>query len=163
MKKQLLIKSPPFSINKLTYRDKRYKSAEAKEWTYDIVEELNKPGNVEAMKELREHFKASKHAYVVELTFFYPESIIFTQAGHMSAKAHDISNIEKPIIDVIFLPQYYQKKAPYGAPNLNIDDKYISDMTSKKRAADSHGIIVDIEIVSLSSINKVHTLSDFGF
>lgn len=133
----------------MSYRDKRHKTAEAHEWSHTVLHYLSQEPNKQSLKELREHFEPKKHAYKLDLTFYYPHEILHTKDGRISAKSHDISNIEKPLIDLIFLPKYFDQTPPYGAQNLKIDDKYILEMTSRKKAATEHGIDVNIEIIEL--------------
>lgn len=133
----------------MSFRDKRYKTPEYKEWHYQIQNYLQSPKNQSAFKQLRESFDPDKHFYSVCLTFYYPEHILFTQKGNMSAKAHDCSNIEKPLIDILFLPSNNKV-----CPNLNVDDKYIADLSSRKRPLDQHMIEVEMEILELRSIQR---------
>lgn len=145
MKQKLILNSSPFSINRMTYRDKRQKTEDFKQWVYGIEEELRLERNQKSLKLLRDYFDPKLHYYSVSLTFYYPAHLIFTKDGYMSAKAHDCSNIEKPLIDIIFLPQY-------KVENLEIDDKYIADLHSRKRPLEGHCIEVELEIKNVNSL-----------
>lgn len=136
----------------MSYRDKRHKTAEAHDWSHTILHYLSQEEPKQALKELREYFNPKQHAYKLDLTFYYPNEILHTKDGRISAKSHDISNIEKPLIDLIFLPKYFDQTPPYGAENLKIDDKYIIEMTSRKKAATEHGIEVEMEIINLDQL-----------
>ena len=136
----------PFSINALWCRDKGYKTVEAQEWSSSILVALSLKENKKKLKELRQHFDPMKHVYKVELTFFYPNHVLHTKEGPISARAHDLSNIEKPLIDLVFLPMFYDRPSPYGAKNLNIDDKYILQLTSKKQSGKSFKIKISLHI-----------------
>lgn len=149
MKHFITLPIKAFSINKMSYRDKRYKTKEAQDWSHTVLHHLSQKENKKKLKELRDYFDPKKHAYKLDLTFYYPKEILHTKDGRISAKSHDISNVEKPLIDLLFLPKYFDEKPPYGAENLNVDDKYLVDMTSRKRAAETHGIEIDIEIIDL--------------
>ena len=131
-------------------RDKRHKTIEAQEWSASILVALALKENKKKLKELRQHFDYKKHVYKVDLTFFYPKHVLHTKEGPISARAHDLSNVEKPLIDLIFLPMFYDRPSPYGAKNLNIDDKYITHLVSKKRVGKSFKIKVSIQIKSLN-------------
>jgi len=146
MRSKLIIPHKPFSVNSMTYRDKRHKTPEFSNWCRLIQEHLRSDKNQEVLKNLREHFKPESHAFSVDLTFYYPHEILFTRKNMVSAKAHDLSNIEKPLIDIVFLPQFHK-----SCNNLNIDDKYILNLTSKKRTLEEHLIEVWIEIIDTSS------------
>ena len=131
-------------------RDKRHKTTEAQEWAASILVALALKENKKKLKELRQYFDPMKHVYKVDLSFFYPKHILYTKEGRVSGRAHDLSNIEKPLIDLVFLPRYYDLPSPYGAKNLNIDDKYITHLVSKKRVGKSFKIKVSIQVKALN-------------
>ena len=146
-----LKQTKPFSINALWCRDKRYKTVEAQEWSSSILVALSLKENKKKLKELRQHFDPMKHVYKVDLTFFYPKHVLYRKDGGISARAHDLSNVEKPLIDLVFLPMFYDRPSPYGAKNLNIDDKYITDLRSRKRVGKDFRIRVTLNIKELPS------------
>ena len=151
MRRVLTLKLKPFSINSMFYANKQHgKTVEAKEWSYSILVALALKENKKKLKELRQYFDPLKHVYKVDLTFFYPKHILYTKEGRVSGRAHDLSNIEKPLIDLVFLPRYYDLPSPYGAKNLNIDDRYITHLVSKKIAGKSSKIKVSIKIKDLN-------------
>ena len=130
-------------------RDKRHKTIEAQEWSCSVLVALALKENKKKLKELRQHFDPMKHVYKVDLTFFYPKHVLFRKDGGISARAHDLSNVEKPLIDLVFLPMFYDRPSPYGAKNLNIDDKYIIDLRSRKRVGKDFRIRVALNIKDL--------------
>ena len=131
----------------MTGRDVRHKSAAYSNWHYSVQQLLKAPKISKALEELREFFDESIHSYSVNLTSYYPPEILFTREAKMSAKAHDLSNIEKPLIDILFLPVHHKDSA-----NLNVDDKFISDLSSKKRPLEDYCIEVEFEILELGKI-----------
>ena len=130
-------------------RDKRHKTIEAQEWSCSVLVALALKENKKKLKELRQYFDPMKHVYKVDLTFFYPKHVLFRKDGGISARAHDLSNVEKPLIDLVFLPMFYDRPSPYGAKNLNIDDKYIVDLRSRKRVGKDFRIRVTLNIKDL--------------
>ena len=136
----------------MSYRDKRYKTVEAQDWSHSVFHHLSEDAPKQALKDLREHFDPKLHAYSIDLQFFYPASILFTKDGRVSAKSHDLSNVEKPLIDLLFLPSHFDTPPPYGAENLNIDDKYLINMKSSKRTSEDYKMIITIEIVELKDL-----------
>ena len=150
MRRVITLKLKPFSINAMFCRDKRYKTIEAQEWSASVLVALALKENKKKLKELRQHFDPMKHVYKVDLTFFYPKHILHTKEGPISNRAHDLSNVEKPLIDLIFLPAFYDRPSPYGAKNLNIDDKYVTHLVSKKVVGKSFKIKVSIKIKDLN-------------
>lgn len=123
----------------------RYHSAEFKQWTKQVFMLLSAPEPQLALKDLREHFKSKEHVFLVRLTMYYPNLI--TKDGRISSHSDDLSNTEKPLIDLLFLPKYNAEKLPYGVPNICADDKHILQLTSRKRYAANSGIDVNIAIV----------------
>ena len=57
-------------------------------------------------------------------------------------------NVEKPIIDLVFLPKYHTQVPPYGCPNLNCDDRYIKRLHSEKVEGAEAAIELNIGIVA---------------
>ena len=132
-------------------RDKRHKTIEAQEWSCSVLVALALKENKKKLKELRQYFDQKKHVYKVDLIFFYPKHVLHKKEGGISARAHDLSNVEKPLIDLIFLPMFYDRPSPYGAKNLNIDDKYVTDLRSRKRVGKDFRIRVTLNIKDLPS------------
>ena len=151
MRRVITLKLKPFSINAMFCRDKRHKTIEAQEWSCSVLVALALKENKKKLKELRQYFDPMKHVYKVDLTFFYPKHVLYRKDGGISARAHDLSNVEKPLIDLVFLPMFYDRPSPYGAKNLNIDDKYITDLRSRKRVGKDFRIRVTLNIKELPS------------
>jgi len=151
VRRTITLKLKPFSINAMFCRDKRHKTIEAQEWSCSVLVALALKENKKKLKELRQYFDPKKHIYKVDLMFFYPQHVLHKKEGGISARAHDLSNVEKPLIDLIFLPMFYDRPSPYGAKNLNIDDKYITDLRSRKRVGKDFRIRVTLNIKELPS------------
>lgn len=149
MREVFKLSGPSFSINSVTGADKRYKTSEARDWECGVLHQLNSKENGEKFEKLRSHFDANKHAFAVTIVVEYPREKFLTKKGTVSAHTHDVSNYEKPLIDLFFLPKYYNQPDPYGAPNLNCDDKFITRMYSQKRAGARHAVTVAIKIINL--------------
>ena len=151
VRRVITLKLKPFSINAMFCRDKRHKTIEAQEWSCSVLVALALKENKKKLKELRQYFDPKKHVYKVDLTFFYPKHVLHKKEGGISARAHDLSNVEKPLIDLIFLPMFYDRPSPYGAKNLNIADKYVTDLRSRKRTGKDFRIRVTLNIKDLPS------------
>lgn len=150
MKRKLVLKVKPFSINALHYANKSHGlTAAAKEWTYQVFNALSSPDNRAALSDLRSYFDPTKHAITVGLTVFYPEKIFWNLQGTISAKTQDNSNWEKPLIDCIFLPGNFGSTGVYNAENMNCDDRYITRLFSQKKPGTEHRIDVRIGIIAL--------------
>jgi len=130
------------------------KTKEAREWSHKVFHYLSLEDNHRKLLALKKNFNPFNNFYRVELTAFYPEKQIITAKGQLSARSIDLSNWEKPLIDLIFLPKHIQKKPPYGCENLEMDDRYIGQMTSKKTVSKTDDFYIEatIEIIDLKSL-----------
>jgi len=151
MIKKFVLNVKPFSINQVHYRDGKRKTVECREWECTIFNALSAPAILKDMAELKTAFDPVKHAFAVKLTCYYPKEMFITQNGNISAKTMDITNWEKPLIDLIFLDKYDVAAPPLGIKNIQVDDKYIASMQSRKRSHEGAGtrIEVVVRIISL--------------
>jgi hypothetical protein len=153
MKQSFTLKIKPFSINQMFTNTRSLKTSAFRDWSYQVMHRLAEPEIEQKLQDLREEFDFEQHVYHLSLNFQYPKKDYIRKAGGISAKTHDLSNIEKPIIDLIFLPVYHKKPHPYGCKNLNIDDKYLTKMVSEKSISpdQDHYIHISIEIKELNN------------
>lgn len=140
----------PFSINRMSYRDKTRLTADYREWQKRFFMQLAKDVPQSELAKVREVFDPAKHRFAVKLTHYYP--VLLNKDGAINAHTEDLSNIEKPEIDLIFLAKYFPLPVPYGAPNLNTDDRHIISLVSRKvqspAGEKANKIKVEIRIVS---------------
>lgn len=125
---------------------RNFKTSAAVEWTYETFNQLNQDDILAKFEKLRSKFDPIKHAYQVSFLWNYPASKFYTKKGDISSRTMDLSNIEKGLIDLIFLSKYFDKPNPQGCQNLNIDDRYINRLVSEKRASEDGSQFVDVEI-----------------
>lgn len=146
---QFYLPLKPFSINKMHYRDRRHKTQDYRDWELSALQAINTEYVQNQLKKIREAFDANKHAFAVRFTFLYPSSVLYNKAGQISSRAEDVTNIEKPLLDLLFLPKYHVQSFPYGGPNVNADDKHVLSLTSRKSlsADDKHHIRISIAVV----------------
>lgn len=148
-RRNLFIQAAPLSVNAMFYNNKAHgKRKEAKDWECNIMHQLWEASNRKALQELRDYFNPKKHVYAVSLTFVYPWDKFYTKADALSSHTQDLSNCEKALIDVVFTPRYFGLNHPYQCENLNIDDKYITALVSKKLPGDSQYIKISIAILN---------------
>ena len=149
MTEEFLLPIKPFSINRMYYNNRAIKTTEAREWSCTVFDVLAQSENQEKLANLRDFFDKARHQISIELIAYYPEALYYTKKGDLSSRTFDISNWEKPLIDLIFLPKYMEQPVPYGCPNLNADDRYLTEMKSSKKPAEQHKIYIKIQIQSL--------------
>lgn len=142
----------PFSINQLFYRDGKRKTQEARNWEITVFDALNTAEHLASMAILRQDFDAKLHAFEIELTCFYPAELFRTKEGNISSRTQDITNWEKPLVDLIFLDRYSFSAPPFGVANIQIDDKFIVSMLSQKKSHTESRTKIEVIIrrVSLS-------------
>lgn len=156
MQHKFTLHEKPFSTNSFYTGNGRFKTTAAKEWSASILFALNNPDILSKLKELREHFNPKKHSYQIEFTFYYPKSIFFNKSGELSHKSFDITNCEKHLQDLLFSSKVFGTNSPYECENLNIDDKFVTDLVSRKRPGVDYKIEVSIGIVDLDLLLQDH-------
>lgn len=119
---------------------------EAKEWFANVFYGLSNPEIAQMLKELREAFDKRINGFSVRLLWHIPADILYTKAGDLSSRAMDLSNVEKSIIDAIFLPRNFGTNVPYQCENLNIDDRYLRRLFSEKKASVDGQYRLDVTI-----------------
>jgi hypothetical protein len=138
------------SINSMYYNNRNHgKTADAKAWTAQVCAELNRFS--ELLAKFRETFDSSKHAYVVHLEYETPK--MFNAKGVISAQSLDISNWEKPLIDLIFIESNYGDGI-YQSLNLNTDDRFITTLVSRKKYGLAYKINVTLKLIKAPSLSK---------
>lgn len=134
MRVSFKVACPPFSINAFHYATKRIITADAREWMQDVIYQLSAPGIEAKLQQFRKEFDQKKDTIALILHFKFPESQFYTKAGHISSHIPDLSNIEKPLMDILFLPKHFGNNPPQTFQNLNMDDKFVTTLYSKKSA-----------------------------
>lgn len=130
-------------------RDHRYKTADYKDWEAQAFWELSEPKPQLALKELREAFDETKHSIKLSLDIYYPQNIFYNTTKTISSKTIDLSNTEKILLDLLCDSKFHSEALPYGCPNLNLNDKHVIELTSKKHPTSqkTYTMVVEIELV----------------
>jgi hypothetical protein len=152
MSETFLIPLHTVSINNFYYANKRHGiRTEARDWQHKFFHELSSKENALKLERLRTAFNPKLNGYVVELEIGAPKADFVTKAGGLSSRAVDLTNCEKSIIDVLFLPKHFDVEAPYGCKNLKTDDKWLVGMSSRKLISADYSIKITITIVDLKT------------
>ena len=118
------IPMPAFSINKSTYTDKRHKTQEFRIWEGQFNIWLN---------EHKLHLSyLTGPVYAVEMFFEYPYEVFYNKAGAINSKTFDLSNVEKPILDLIFRA-------------MEKNDKTVVELSSMKYPGIKHSMFFKIQ------------------
>lgn len=139
MEVTLLVTSEPYSINKMYYNKgiKKVRTQQARNWSYQVFSQLSRPYNRSQLNKFREHFNRSEMGIDIHIQVRYNDAKLFRKKGGFSTASMDCSNFEKPLIDLLFDPKYFDREPPEGCKNLNMDDVVIGRLVSEKRP--SHG------------------------
>lgn len=137
----------PFSINKFYYKRSKTRTQPARKWGDAIASLLDLPEIQSAIEVCRSNFNPLIHHLAVSYTFLIPESILYTKENKISRRSMDLTNLEKPLQDILFCGRFYER----GVNNFNIDDQYITTLTSRKRESTDgkYAIVVEVEIREL--------------
>lgn len=115
----------------------RFKSAAYKAWAEEIQYYLN---DIKGLHEMASDFADRGGAFLVKLTFSFPKHIFYNKAGAISSKSMDLSNVEKPLLDLIF------------GDTMGINDKNVIKLISEKQSDAFYCIKIRIEHVPLAHL-----------
>jgi hypothetical protein len=136
----------PFSVNRTYGRDRRHKTQDFRDWELATINALNAKSVQEQLEKIRNEFDPNLHGFLVRFKYMYPANVLFNKEGKISSRAEDLSNIEKPLLDMLFLPKYHVQSFPWGCPNINADDKYVLRMTSIKTTSPDANHYIEISV-----------------
>lgn len=86
------------------------------------------------LHDIADSFRTHGGSFKVSITCQYPKHVFYNQAGQISAKTFDLSNIEKPILDLVF------------CAFMDVDDRFVTEMVSKKEIGPTWAILISIEL-----------------
>lgn len=116
-----------FSVNRMNYRDARFKTAEFKDWFNELCARL---GEVKELSEMGDDWRKHGGEFCIWIHVKYPYHIYYNKGGTISAKTFDVSNVEKPIVDALF------------RETMGVDDRFLVKCISEK----SDGALYSIDI-----------------
>ncbi len=120
-----------FSVNAYRYSRGFAKTKEARIYEERILDMLDEHKTLHDMADV---FRAQGGAFRVSITCQYPKHVFYNQAGHISAKTFDLSNVEKPILDLVF------------CNFMDTDDRFVTELVSKKEVGATWAIKITIEL-----------------
>jgi wobble nucleotide-excising tRNase len=107
MRRKLSLPIKAYSINSLHYNDKRHGyTQDAKNWIDTVAYLLGNAQNSKIINELRKAFDPIKNAYAVQIKCYIPKEIYYTKDGKLSRRSFDVTNFEKPLVDILFLEKF---------------------------------------------------------
>ena len=134
MQLEINLNSSPFSVNSAYYKN-RQRTQKCRQWGINIHNQiLHNEALIADMSAFRTKVESAidTTCLSVNITFFVPDTKLFTKSGKVSRRSMDLSNVEKLLIDLIFDKRYYERD---DIPTLCLDDTLITKLTSKKVAS----------------------------
>lgn len=129
---EFILECPAFSINRYHYATKKIKTMEARAWEATVLECLE--AQQKPLKAIADEWKAKGGTFKLSITMYYPPHVYINQAGTVSARTFDLSNCEKPLIDLLFLR------------TMDVDDRYIVELYSCKKEGSRTCIKMQLEL-----------------
>jgi hypothetical protein len=151
---QLTVFAEPFSINKAYYLKSygsmsatKVRTKECREWGDKILFQFEKYSN--DFKQFKECFNEDTDALRIELTYNIPRDYYYTKEGKISLRSCDLTNVEKLLVDIL-CDERFNGRYLNGNKilNLNINDKYITELFSEKKPSDKEYKII-IKIIKI--------------
>lgn len=124
--------SPPFSVNQAYYKNRQL-TEKARTWRSNILLQLSEPLLKARLAFFRSKFDPLDHCLAINYSFLLPPNILFNSKGEISSRSMDLTNIEKLLQDSIFESRYNGRVIEGKIiSNLDLNDKYITQLTSSK-------------------------------
>lgn len=79
-------------------------------------------------------FKEKGGSFEIKIVCIYPRHVFYNQAGQISAKTFDLSNVEKPILDLLI------------NTHMGLDDRFVTRLMSEKKVGPTHAIEIKITL-----------------
>ena len=130
-KVEILLPFSAYSVNKMTYRDVRFKTAEYKDWATKVLAALS---DEKGLVDLAAIFNEKGGCFDVSVIVEYPHHVFYNKAGEISSKTIDCTNVGKPLIDLIF------------RDTMGVNDKYITWYSEAKQVGPTHCIKVLVRL-----------------
>lgn len=132
MKYTFVLATQAFSVNAYRYRKNFIKTKEAREYEEKILYMLDEHKQLHDMADM---WRKTGGYFEISIVQTYPKHIFYNQAGTISSKTFDISNCEKPLLDLIL------------NTFMSVDDKNVTKLISEKRIGLNYTIEVSLELI----------------
>jgi len=141
------ILSPPFSINTYYYKN-RQRTRLARLWGQEVHKQLMDLDLKDEFAEFRSKFNLKKDALSITIVYFRKSKSFFNANKQISIRSMDLTNIEKPLVDLIFDKRHKEK---YDIDTLQMNDTVVCELHSYKRPSDIDLIRIKIEKIPMPS------------
>lgn len=147
---KLRFRSPPQSLNSAYYLkgNGKVRTKESRAWGDKLLVRLQ--SYTTEINSFLSIYDPSLHGIKIDLTHYIPATHYYNLERLISSRSADLSNVEKLLIDVLFDARFNGRVVGGKTiQNLNINDKCIVEMRSRKLPNTKYIIDVKIELVEL--------------
>jgi Holliday junction resolvase RusA-like endonuclease len=141
MEIEFILPVKAFSINQMSCRDARFKTSAYKDWATAVLQYIRDLDNYKTLLDIAAEHKAKNGTFSIKIIVHYPFHEFFNKSQQVSSKTIDVTNFEKPLVDLIF------------KDIMELNDKYVTEMLSRKEASSHHYITVAIRL-SATDVDK---------
>lgn len=120
-----------FSVNAYRYKRNFAKTAEARVYEAKILALLE---DHKTLHDMADEFRERGGVLEIHITCFYPHHIFYNKSGSVSAKTYDVSNTEKPLLDLII------------NTFMQLDDRFVTKMVSEKKVGPNYAIEISLAL-----------------
>lgn len=137
-------------------RGKLFPSKYYREWRNNIFNQITMPAAQRKLIKFRDKFDRTLHALTCTIIHHIPEDILFTKKGEISLRSKDLTNIEKPLLDIFCDKRFCGRTDSNGneIQNLSLDDCGFIDVLSKKRLGKEFTIELKFAIVDINKAKE---------
>lgn len=123
-----------FSVNAYYYKNRAIKTKEARAWEAVVLWHLREHPS---LLEMADKWRISCGIFHIRICNNYPRHMYYNKHGQVSAKTFDITNCEKPLVDLIM------------NNFMNVNDRYLTVcVSSKGPVMDRQSIDITIKLLS---------------
>ncbi len=124
-----------YSLNKYHYATKKIKTQDAREWEAIVLWHLK--DRAQPLADMADKWRLSGGTFSITIKNNYPRQMYYNRFGQVSAKTFDITNCEKPLVDLIM------------NTHMGIDDRNLVLCTSSKGPVDGpNSVDITLELIS---------------
>jgi hypothetical protein len=138
------------------YATRKVITSEARDWQHDVIYAASAPGITDLLTAFSAQFDPKQHSISFSMVWNVPVSEFFTKGGTISGHVYDLSNIEKPLLDLLMLPRFHGNNPPQTFKNMNLDDKFVTKLHSEKRPVlgQKHNIEISFELLAKPAVHN---------
>ena len=120
-----------YSVNAYFYGNRSIKTKEARAYEALVLHLLE---DYKQLHDMADIWRESGGYFSIDICVEYPQHIYYNKSGKISAKTFDVTNVEKPLVDLV-MNRF-----------MDVDDKNLTSMCSSKRPGPMHSVRIILEL-----------------